>query len=89
MKTSLRVIATLVLTSTLVSAQTTIVAPKNGYTPAQDVELGRQAAAEARQQLPVLHDDGVSSFLEDIGRRLVTAIPSGMRHPELSTRSSR
>ena len=82
MKIPLRVTAALVLASALVSAQTKIVPPKNSYTPAQDVELGRQAAAEARQQLPILRDDGVTSFLEGIGQRLVSAIPSDMRHPE-------
>ena len=82
MKNTLRVTAALVLSSALVSAQTKVVAPKNSYTPAQDVELGRQAAAEARQQLPILKDDGVESLLEGIGRRLVTAIPADMRHPE-------
>jgi Zn-dependent protease with chaperone function len=64
------------------NAQTRIEPPKNSYTPAQDVELGRQAAAEARQQLPILRDDAVSSYIEDIGRRLVAAIPPELRHPE-------
>ena len=82
MRIPLRITAALVLSSALVSAQTKVVAPKNSYTPAQDVELGRRAAAEARQQLPILRDDGVTSFLEDIGRRLVAAIPADMRHPE-------
>ena len=82
MKTPLRITAALVLASALLSAQTKVVPPKNSYTPAQDVELGRQAAAEARQQLPILRDDGVTSYLEDIGRRLVSAIPSDMRHSE-------
>jgi Zn-dependent protease with chaperone function len=82
MKTSLRVAAAMLLTSTLASAQTRITPPKNNYTPAQDVELGKQAAAEARQQLPVMRDDAVSSYLEDIGRRLADAIPPDMRHPE-------
>lgn len=84
MKIPLRVIAALVLASALVSAQTKIVPPKNSYTPAQDVELGRQAAAEARQQLPILRDDGVTSYLEDIGRRLTSAIPSDIRRPEFT-----
>ena len=82
MKTPLRVTAALVLATTLVGAQTKIEPPKNSYTPAQDVELGRKAAAEARQQLPILRDDGVSSYLEGIGQRLVSAIPPDMRHPE-------
>src|SRR5713101_1792889 len=74
--------AALVLAPALVTAQTKITPPVNNYSPAQDVELGRQAAAEARQQLPVLRDDAVSSYIEDIGRRLVAAIPPDLRHSE-------
>ncbi len=72
----------LVLASALASAQTKITPPDNKYTPVQDVELGRQAATEARQQLPVMRDDAVASYVEDIGRRLVAAIPAELQHPE-------
>src|SRR5438034_1237622 len=71
-----------VLSTALVNAQTRITPPDNNYSPAQDVELGRQAAAEARQQLPVLRDDAVSSYIEGVGRALVAAIPSDLQHPE-------
>src|SRR5256885_1348620 len=57
-----------------VSAQTAITPPPNNYTPEQDVELGRKAAAEARQQLPIMRDDAVSSYVDDIGHRLADAI---------------
>src|SRR4051794_9512897 len=70
------------LTSTLVLAQTRVAPPNNSYTPAQDVELGRQAAAEARKTFPVMRDDNVTSFVEDTGRRLVAAIPAELQHPE-------
>src|SRR5690242_8326429 len=63
-------------------AQTRIEPPSNNYKPAEDVELGRQAAAEVRQKMPVMHDDAVSSYLEGIGSRLVDAIPAELRHPE-------
>jgi hypothetical protein len=72
----------IVLAAAIGSAQTRITPPDNNYTPAQDVELGRQAAAEARQQLPILRDDAVSSYIEDIGRRLTAAIPPDLQHPE-------
>src|SRR5438093_7390336 len=72
----------LVLSSTLVQAQTRITAPPNSYSPSQDVELGLKAASEVRQQLPVMRDDEVTSYVEDIGRRLVSAIPAELRHPE-------
>src|SRR5437667_2862193 len=70
------------LSATLLASQTQITPPDNKYTPAQDVELGLQAAAEARQQLPVMRDDAVTSYIEDIGRRLAAAVPGELRHPE-------
>ena len=67
---------------TTASAQTKITPDRNNYTPAQDVELGQQAAAEAKKQLPLLNDDRVDGYVEDVGRRLVSAIPPEYRHPE-------
>src|SRR5581483_2908736 len=66
----------------VLAAQTVVTPPENKYTPEQDVELGRQAAAQVREQLPILHDDAVTSYIEDIGRRLVEAIPPELRHPQ-------
>jgi len=72
----------LALASSLVSAQTRITAPPNKYSPTQDVELGRKAADEARNQLPIMRDDAVTSYVENIGRRLVDVIPAELQHPE-------
>jgi Zn-dependent protease with chaperone function len=85
MRQKLRLTSTFaaVLASTvLLSAQTKITPPDNKYTPAQDVQLGREAAAEIEKQLPLLRDDEVTSYVEDIGRRLVAAIPSNLQHRE-------
>jgi Zn-dependent protease with chaperone function len=73
---------TVILTVTSASAQTRIAAPDNKYSPSQDVELGQKAAAEARQQLPIMHDDAVTSYVERLGQRLTAVIPSELRHPE-------
>jgi Zn-dependent protease with chaperone function len=70
------------LVSTLFATQTLITPPENKYTPAQDVEIGQKAAAEVRQQLPILRDDLVTSYVEEIGRRLVAAIPPELQHRE-------
>jgi hypothetical protein len=78
----LRLSAVLLLVSALAGAQTKVAPPNNSYTPAQDVELGREAAAEVRKQLPILRDDAVSSYIEDTGHRLTAAIPSDLRHSE-------
>ena len=63
-------------------AQTQIVAPKNKYSPADDVKLGQQAARQVEQQLPIMHDPEVNGYLNRIGQCLVENIPPEFRHPE-------
>src|SRR6266700_5245124 len=63
-------------------AQTKITYHGNRYTPQDDVKVGRQAAAEAERQLPILRDEEVTAYLESVGQRLVAAIPEEFRHPE-------
>ncbi len=63
------------------AAQTKITPPKNKYTPEQDVQIGREAAAEVRQQYPLITDREVRDYLDDLGRRLVAATPPEYRQP--------
>ncbi len=63
-------------------AQTRVTAPPNKYPVKEDVKLGQEAASEARRQLPMLNDDGVDDYVEDVGRRLVAGIPPEFRHSE-------
>src|SRR6267143_1522324 len=65
-----------------VFAQTQIVYHANKFKPTDDVRLGRQAAAEAEQQFPLLRDAEVTTYVERIGQRLVAAIPPEFQHPE-------
>jgi hypothetical protein len=64
------------------SAQTPIELDNNKYTPAQDVQIGLQAAEEVRRQLPLLDDDRVDDYVERVGARLVEAIPPQYRQSE-------
>ncbi|MEA2174247.1 MAG: hypothetical protein QOD00_1839 [Blastocatellia bacterium] len=65
-------------------AQTRISYHSNKYSPSDDVKLGRQAAAEAEQQLPILRDSDANAYLERVGQRLVSAIPAEFQHPEFN-----
>src|SRR5213083_3004518 len=67
---------------TLLAAQTAITPPKNSYSPSEDVQLGQKAAAEAERQLPLMHDDAVTSYVDQLGRRLAAAIPPEFEHRE-------
>src|SRR5436190_601568 len=72
----------LLLSATLLASQEQITPPDNKYTPTQDVELGLQAAAEVRQQMPLMRDDLMSSYVEELGRRLTAAIRPDLRRSE-------
>ncbi|MBI3654277.1 MAG: M48 family metalloprotease [Acidobacteria bacterium] len=63
-------------------AQTHVIAPKNPYKAEDDIKLGRQAAAEAEKQFPILNDREVTDYVERVGDRLVEAIPREYQHPE-------
>ena len=62
-------------------AQTRITPPKNKYTPEQDVELGREAAAEVRREYPIIQDGQIRGYLDDMGRRLVAVSPAELNLP--------
>ena len=73
--------AALPLTTT---AQTQIKYHSNKYSIQDDIKLGRQAAQQAEQQLPLLNDETVRGYVESVGRRLVAAIPQQFQHPEFN-----
>jgi hypothetical protein len=78
---SIAVVA-LAISATAASAQTQITAPKNKYSVAEDVKLGQEASQQVQKEMPVMRDEEVNSYLNNIGRRLVNAIPSRFQHPE-------
>src|SRR6266851_8329196 len=65
-----------------VFSQTKISYHSNKYKPTDDVKVGRQAAAEAEQQLPILNDAQTTNYVSRVGMRLVSAIPPEFQHPE-------
>lgn len=69
------------LGTAVVSTQTAITPPKNKYTPQQDVQLGKEAAAEVRKEYPIISDDLISSYLDRAGRSLVAAAPPNLNNP--------
>jgi predicted Zn-dependent protease len=64
------------------AAQTRIDPDANRFSPAQDVELGRRAAAEIQRELPIVRDRQVENYVRRIGERLVAAIPGRLRQPQ-------
>jgi len=52
----------------------------NLFSPEQDVEMGRQVAAEAESQLPILNDRQANAYIDALGRRLAARAP-GEKYP--------
>jgi Zn-dependent protease with chaperone function len=65
--------------ATALVAQTEIKPPKNKFTPQQDVELGREAAAEVRKQYPIIENEKIAHYLTKLGDRLVAAAPADLK----------
>lgn len=65
------------------SAQRTALKPGwNMFTPQQDIEVGKRAAADAAKQLPLCNDPKVDAYLTQLGMRLVAKLPTnGVQYP--------
>ena len=61
---------------------TPIQMPKNSYDIREDVKAGQQASVEVERQMPIVRDNDVEGYINDVGRRLVQAIPSQFQHSE-------
>ena len=75
-------VVAIVSSVSLLVGQTRIVAPDNKYSPKDDIQLGRDAARQVEEQLPILRDDGVQDYVERVGARLVAGIPAEFQHTE-------
>ena len=79
----LPLIGLLLFTAIAIGQGTKIIPPKNGYKPSDDVQLGREAAAEVSKQLPLLPESGdVDNYVERVGATLASAIPPELQHSE-------
>jgi Zn-dependent protease with chaperone function len=63
-------------------AQTQIRLHSNKYKVTDDVQAGQQAAREVERQMPILRDGDVENYVNQVGQRLVSAIPPEFQHPE-------
>ncbi|HEX2524554.1 MAG TPA: M48 family metallopeptidase [Terriglobia bacterium] len=77
-----RVVLLAVLPAMFFAQGTRVEMPKNKYAVEDDVKLGREAAAQAQQQLPLLRDEDIESYVNQVGQQLVAAIPPEFRHPQ-------
>jgi len=75
-------LAIVIACASLLPAQTRIVAPENRYPVSEDVKVGKEAAAQATKELPLLNDSRLDQYVAEVGSKLAAAIPAEFRHPE-------
>lgn len=66
--------------------QTRVTLPKNKYKVQDDVKIGQQASAEVERQMPILNDAEATRYVQQVGSRLVNAIPSEFQQPAFNYR---
>jgi hypothetical protein len=80
---SLAFIALVFFTAVAVGEGTKITPPKNSYKTSEDVQIGRESAAEVSKQLPLLPENGdADNYVERVGATLAAAIPREFQYSE-------
>lgn len=69
-----------------IAQQTRIDVPKNKYNVQDDVKIGNQASLEVEKQFPILRDADATNYVESVGERLVSRIPSQFRQSAFNYR---
>ena len=65
------------LTPTAPAQRTALKPGWNMFSPQQDIELGKRAAADAERQLPLCNAPKVDAYLSQLGMRLAAKLPAG------------
>ena len=78
---AMALIWTMLLMSAAVFGQTRVVAPKNKYKVQDDVKIGQEASQEVQKQFPILDDAAATRYVQEVGDRLVRAIPPQFQQP--------
>src|SRR5215471_21754717 len=78
----LTITAAIVIMPIATFAQTPIKLHSNKFQPADDVKLGRQAAAQAEQQMQLVRDPELGAYISRVGEHLAASIPPEFQHPE-------
>src|SRR5688572_17198246 len=76
----LSLILAITVTAYAADTRTKLKPGRNLFSPQQDVEMGRQVAAEAESQLPILNDRQANAYIDALGRQLAARAP-GEKYP--------
>ncbi len=66
--------------------QTQISMPKNKKKIEEDLKIGRQASAEIERVFPIINERNSDAYINEVGNRLINAVPPQFQHPEFNCR---
>jgi peptidase M48-like protein len=81
MKTRLTVVALIVLSMTILAERTRLKPGFNTFSPAQDIEMGKQVAQDAEKELNLVTDREVTNYIATLGEKLVAKAPNENKFP--------
>jgi len=81
MKTRFFIIALILVTMTVRAERTRLKPGFNTFSPAQDIELGKQAAQDAEKQLNLITDRDVTNYITSLGAQLIARAPNENKFP--------
>lgn len=70
MKTAFHSLVIFTIFITPAFGQTRLKPGFNLFSPEQDVEIGRQSAAEVEKQMPLLRNEKIQAYIQNVGKRL-------------------
>ena len=80
LRQTLAVALVVAVTAAPLAGQTPVEPPSNRFSPEEDVQLGREAAAEVRKQYPIIGDPAIREYVDGLGRELVAQAPPALDH---------
>jgi len=83
---ALALVWTMIVMPLAAFGQTRVTLPKNKYKVQDDVKIGQQASAEVERQMPILNDAEAARYVQQVGQRLVSGIPSQFQQPAFDYR---
>src|SRR5437762_12526839 len=81
MKTRFTVVALIVLSMTVFAERTKLKPGFNSFSPAQDVQMGKEVAQQAEKELNLVTDREVTSYIAALGEKLAAKTPNENKFP--------
>jgi hypothetical protein len=81
MRKRLILISILILNVTLLAQRTRLRPGRNLFSPQQDIEMGREVAKEAEQQLVLIKNNSANAYISALGQLLATKAPNENNFP--------